>query len=443
MKRRTASETPGLTAGSNNPTIPCPRCGEAIRLTETLAAPLVATLRSQYEKKLRSQDRELAARERAMEQRAEELERSRKTLEAEVGERVQARLRQERHILEAEAARQAREQLGEELEQRARDMQARDARIGQLQEKLNSAQAAEAELLRKERELDDARRELTLQVERGIQEGLEQVRAQARSQAEEATELSLRDRDHMIRDLREQIGELKRRAEQGSQQAQGEVLELLLEEELRRRFPGDEIEPVGKGEAGADVLQHVHDESGHFCGKILWETKRTRHWQAGWLAKLRADQREAEADFAVIASRALPEGMTHFDYVEGIWITGLSCRMPVAVALRQAILELARIRRLSEGQETKVQQVYAWLTGPRFRQRVEVIVEKFADMREDLDRERRVITRQWAKREQQIRAVIDATAGMYGDLEGIAGRSLGEIEALGSGLLLTDRSSPS
>jgi hypothetical protein len=31
------------------------------------------------------------------------------------------------------------------------------------------------------------------------------------------------------------------------------------------------IEPVAKGEFGGDVLQHVRDNTGQLCGKILWE----------------------------------------------------------------------------------------------------------------------------------------------------------------------------
>lgn len=422
----------------NEPSIKCPNCGEEIKLTESLAAPLVEAVRAQYERKLKSQNKEIAEREAAIKQQADALERKRKAIDLQIAEQVQVQLKSERRATSAAEAKKARESLSEEMEQQARELQERDTRIDSLQVKLKSAQAAEAELLRKKRELEDAERELPLKIERRVQEGLDQARQTAKLETDEKWNLKLKDREHTIQQLTDQIADLKRRAEQGSQQSQGEVLELLLEDQLRSRFPQDEIEPVGKGEFGADVAQKVHDQSGLVCGKILWESKRTKTWQDPWLQKLRGDQRAAGADLAVIVSQTLPKSVRHFDLVDGIWVTSVECSLPIAVALRQALIELAGARRAGEGLETKVQQVYSYLTGPRFRQWVEVIVEKFNDMHEDLDKERKVMTKQWSKREEQIRSVIDATAHMYGDLQGIAGRSLEEIEALGGSLLLTE-----
>jgi hypothetical protein len=417
-------------------TIPCPRCGNEVKLTESLAAPLVATVRAEYEQKLRTQSAEIDSREQALQARAAKLALEQGNLEARVAAQLAERLAAERRRISAEEGERARQQVQHELDQQAATLRERDTRLLDLNARLKTAQEAEATLMRKERELDDQRRELTLQIERGVQGGLEEARAIARRQAEEALELKVKDRENQISALSKQIDELKRKAEQGSQQAQGEVLELALEQQLRVRFPLDRIEPVAKGEFGGDVLHTVRDQSGEVCGSILWELKRTRNWQEGWLSKLRSDQRAAGAELAVIVSQALPKEITHFDHLDGVWISSLSCMMPVAVSLRQALLQIAHARRAGEGQETKVQQVYGYLTGPRFKHRVETIVEKFADMQEDLNRERKMMTKQWAKRDEQIRSVIDATAGMYGDLQGIAGRSLGEIDALEDTLLL-------
>lgn len=182
----------------------------------------------------------------------------------------------------------------------------------------------------------------------------------------------------------------------------------------------------------------VRDQAGQPCGKILWEFKRTRNWSDAWLTKLRADQRTAGTDVAVIGSQALPKGISHFSQVDGIWVSSLACILPVALALRHGLVDLANLRRAGEGQDTKVQHVYEYLTGPRFQHRIEAIVENFSDMHEDLEKERKLMTKQWAKREQQIRAVIDTTSGLYGDLQGIAGRSLKEIDALEKQMLLAD-----
>jgi hypothetical protein len=238
--------------------------------------------------------------------------------------------------------------------------------------------------------------------------------------------------------MQRQIEDLKRKAEQGSQQLQGEVLELELETTLRTHFAIDGIEPVGKGEFGGDVLQRVVGPTGQACGYILWETKRTKNWADGWLAKLRADQRSAGADLAIIVSKALPKGIDTFGFIEGVWITDVSCVVPLAIALRQSLIEIAGARQIQAGQASKMELVYQYLTGPKFRHRVEAIVEKFSDMRADLDRERKAMTRLWAKRESQIQCVIESTVGMYGDLQGIAGKAFEEIEGLALPLLAAE-----
>jgi hypothetical protein len=229
--------------------------------------------------------------------------------------------------------------------------------------------------------------------------------------------------------MQRQIEDLKRRAEQGSQQLQGEVLELELEAQLRAQFPRDTIEPVPKGEHGGDVLHRVAGPLGP-CGTILWESKRTKNWSDGWLPKLRDDQRAAQAEIAILVSQALPKEVESFALVDGVWIVHPRVALPVAMTLRHSLIEVASARQAGEGQQTKMEIVYQYLTGPRFRQRVQAIVEAFSTMQEDLDKEKKVITKQWAKRAEQIDRVMQATVGMYGDLQGIAGKTLQEIEGL-------------
>src|SRR5262249_7488780 len=156
---------------------------------------------------------------------------------------------------------------------------------------------------------------------------------------------------------------------------------------------------------------------------ILWESKRTKNWSDGWLPKLRDDMRSAKADAAILVSQTRKDVET-FDLVEGVWVTSPHCAIPVAIALRHSLLELAASRQAGEGQQSKMEMIYEYLTSTRFRHRVEAIVEKFNDMQQDLDKERKTMTRLWAKREEQIRVVIESTAGMYGDLQGIAGKTI-------------------
>jgi hypothetical protein len=177
--------------------------------------------------------------------------------------------------------------------------------------------------------------------------------------------------------MQRQIEQLRRKAEQGSQQLQGEVFELELESLLRAKFPQDIIDPVAKGDFGGDALQGIVGPLGQRCGSILWELKRTKNWSDAWLPKLRDDQREAKADIALIVSNALPKGTQTFDLIEGVWVSETRCAIPLAIALRQSLIEISAARQAGEGQQTKMELVYQYLTGPGFRHRVEAIVEKF------------------------------------------------------------------
>ena len=413
------------------PTITCPNCNTEIKLNESLAAPLIAATRKQFEQQLAQKDNDIAQREQAIREKEKQLAEDKRKLDDQVNEQVAAQLKAERARITAEESKKAKLASAAELDSKARELAELQEVLKSRDEKLAEAQKAQAELIKKQRELDDAKRELELTVEKRVQGELTQVRTQAKKEAEDEQKLKLMEAEQNMAAMQKQIEDLKRRAEQGSQQLQGEVQELEIENLLRAKFPFDAIEPVPKGEFGGDVLHRVVGAGGQSGGTILWEFKRTKNWSDAWLVKLRDDQRIAKAEIAVIVSQVLPKGVETFDLVAGIWVTHPRAVLPVAAILRQSLLELALARQSSEGQQTKTEMVYQYLTGPRFRQRVEAIVEAFSSMQEDLDKERKVIMKQWAKRQEQIERVMGATVGMYGDLQGIAGKSLQEIEGLG------------
>jgi hypothetical protein len=408
------------------PTITCPKCQTEIKLTESLAGPLIAATRREYQELLARKDADIASRETALREDQENLSREKETLE----ERLAERMRQERGKIASEEAKNARLVLQNEIEDKAKQITGLHEILNERERKLAEAQSVEAEVLRKERELDDAKRELELTVEKRVREELDATREQARKDAEESLNLKMKEREKTITDMQKQIEELKRKAEQGSQQLQGEVQELELEVLLASRFPTDTVVPVPKGDFGGDVLQCVVSPLSQVSGTILWESKRTKNWSDGWLPKLRDDQRAAKAEVAVLVSQALPKGIESFDLVDGIWVAHPRAAIPVAMCLRQMLIEVSMARQASEGQRTKAEIVYQYLIGPRFRQRVEAIVESFSSMQDDLGKEKKAIMKQWAKREAQIERVVEATVGMYGDLQGIAGRSLQEVEGL-------------
>lgn len=408
------------------PTVLCPQCKIEIKLTESLAAPLLESVRRDYEQRLRQKDSDIAEREQALTERAQSLEKAKQTLEQQVAQKIAI----ERGRIVAEEARKAKLALGSELDQKIKEVKSLQDILKQNDAKLAEAQKAQADLIRKQRELDDARREFDLTIEKRVQADLSTEREKAKKEAEEELKLKVMEKDQTITAMQKQIEDLKRRAEQGSQQLQGEVQELELEALLAAKFPRDTIQPVPKGEFGGDVLHRVFGPANQICGTILWESKRTKNWSDGWLPKLREDQRSAKADIAVIISQALPKDIETFGFIDGVWVADPKVALPVAMSLRHTLIEVACLRQASEGQQTKMEMVYGYLTGPRFRQRVQAIVEAFSSMRDDLDREKKAITRQWAKREEQIDRVMNATVGMYGDLQGIAGKTLQEIEGL-------------
>jgi hypothetical protein len=416
---------------SHEPTLHCPNCNHEIRLTESLAAPLLAETRQRFQQQLASKDAEMERKTEALRLEREQLVKDREQIEDQVAKRLTA----ERAQLVATESKKAREAAAAELQ--AKEAEAAELRTTLLTNnaKLAEAQKQQAELMRQRRALEEEKRELDLTIEKRVQASIREIQIKARQEADEAARLRVAEKDQTIESMTRTIEELKRKAEQGSQQSQGEVLELELEELLRGRFPTDSIEPVGKGELGADVIQQVNGAIGQSAGIILWETKRTKAWSDGWLAKLRDDQRRSGADVALIISHALPKHIEQFDLVDGVWVAHPRCALPVAVALRQGLIDVSSSRLVQQGQQTKMEQVYHYLTGTKFRQRAEAVVEKFNDMRDDLDRERKFMGRQWAKRETQILAVVESTVGMVGDLEAIAGKAMPEITSLDMPLL--------
>lgn len=425
-----------------DPTVLCPKCGHEVPLTESLAAPMVDAIRREYEQKslaaneaLRKREQTLAAEAARVKTEAAQVADKLATQLAAEREKLQADLRAQKIRLAAEEAQKARAACAEEMETRNKELAEARALMKEREAKLAEAQRAQAALLIKQRELDDARRELELTIQKRVADLVSAEREKGKKEAEEGLSLKLREKDLQLESLHKNVEDLKRKLEQGSQQTQGEAMEMQLEDILRGRFPHDVIEPIAKGEFGGDILQRVVLPTGVACGGILWETKRTKHWSDTWLPKLRDDQRRANAEVSILVSAVLPKGVEHFDNVDQVWVVHPCVVLPVALSLRQMIIEVSCARQSQAGLETKMGMVYDYITGPRFKARVGAMVEAFRSMEKDLSDEKRAITRQWAKREQQIQKMMLATAGLFGDVQGIAGKSVEELDGLNLPLL--------
>ncbi len=405
-------------------TIHCPKCQYEIEVTEVLSAQLRSQLQKEFDADIRKKEAAIAERESQVTLAKEQLQKA----EQDIDRRVTEQLAKARQQLSDEALAKAREQVTVEI--RDKDQQLQD-----LNTKLKSAQETELILRKERRELEEQKQALELTVNRRLDEERAKIRETAKKEAADERQLKDAEKDKLIGDLRRQLEDMQRKAEQGSQQLQGEVLELALEDSLRQHFPFDEITPVPKGVHGGDVVQTVRDSTGTVCGAILWESKRTKSWSDGWLSKLREDQRSAKAHIAILISLELPKDLKHFRCIDGVWVTSRDCALHVASALRAGLLEISAAKRSVEGRNDKMEMLYAYLSGAEFRHRVEGIVEAFVTLKSDLEAEKRSTQRLWARREKQLERAVACTSGMYGELSGIIGASLPAIESLQPHLL--------
>ena len=332
-----------------------------------------------------------------------------------------------RHENETRLAALAQQAEARALADFATERQFLEAQIADERNKRQAAQQAELELRQQQAALDERAQELDLEVARRVATEKASLEQSVRRGLAQAQDLKLQDK--LIADLRRDLDAAQRRAQQGSQQNQGEVLELGVEAELGRRFPHDRIAPVPKGKRGADLIQEVCDAALGTCGRIVWETKNTRSWQPGWVAKLKNDQRAITANLAVIVSAALPEGIAEFGRVDGIWVASLRAWPALALVLREQLIQVAFAHAAADGKAEKMEELYGYLAGNQFRSRIEAIVEAFTALKGELDRERAAMTRIWAEREKQIESVVANTARLHGEMRGIIGTSLSTVPA--------------
>jgi len=376
----------------SNETIKCPKCGFLIPVSEVLTHQIKETLSA-------------------------ELEKDRKKREAQLIEK-------------------AEQKALESVKVEIKDLK---VQLAEKDKKLSESETAELTLRAKTRELENQKKSLELEVSRRIDAEREKITQEALKKADESHRFKDMEKDKKIQDLMKSLDEAKRKAEQGSTQIQGEVLELSIEDILKRAFPADDIKPVPKGIKGADVTHKVHGKGGRLCGTIVWESKRTKAWNDDWIQKLKDDQREIGAEMAVIVSESMPKGIDGFGILNGVWITQYDLVAALALALRQTLIEVEFVKASSVGKNEKMEAVYQYLSGTEFRQKIEALVETFVSMKAQLDSEKRAMEKIWKEREKHVERIVKNTVGMYGEIRGVIGASsLPEIKALELGPISED-----
>ena len=402
-------------------TILCPECGASIPLTEALTGPIEQAIRSRYEAAALTKEKKLAERFAAVERQAEELEAQKRSINEQVAEKLVSERKgiaeKERQRILAEQA-DEREALSQELEEKNK--------------KLKEANQKELELRKGQRELEEKKEAFELEAARKLDAERKKIAEEARKKASDEQLLKMREKNDLIKSMQDQIENLKRKAETGSQERQGEALEGQLEDHLRLAFPYDEFEEVKKGARGADILQTVRNSMGKKCGSILWESKNTKGFQAGWIEKLKTDQRAAGANMAVIMSVALPKEIDSFGLYGDVWVTDYKSAIGLAMALRQGLVNLKRSEMVRANQDDLKGVIYDYITSQKFAMHITAVVNAYKQMQEDLESEKRSMNRIWKKRETQIQKVIGNVTDIYGTIEGFIGsqRALPDIEPL-------------
>jgi len=354
-------------------TIKCPSCGEEIEITEALSQ----TVREDLEKEIR--------------------------------------LKLEKKI---------KEESSEEFKILQEELKLKNA-------KLDESREAELKLRQDKLKLEDEKRSFELEKQRQLDEERNKIRQQTLLEASDSHRLKDMEKDKTISDLKNALEDMQRKANQGSQQLQGEVQELDLEDYLRTTFPQDEINPVGKGVRGADVSQTVKTTLGTICGVILWESKRTKAWVDDWATKLKDDLRSSQANIPVIVSTVLPKNIsTGFGFYEGVWVTEPKYIQPLVEILRKNLIDVAREKHNGKDRGTKADMIYSYLTSDAFVQQIQNIIEVHQSMQQEIQKEKAAFEKIWKERESQAQRILVSTAGIYGSIQGVAGHTLPSVKGL-------------
>lgn len=404
-------------------TIQCPRCDETISLDETLAGPMIAQVRSEANKQVEEARKEAEQKVSALVQKEAEFATKEKELanrEASIKSAVNQAIAAERLLIEQTERENIRKELAPAIE-------AEKKKAAELASQLEVSQKAELALRQQRDDLERRAKSLDLEVARKVDDQRKAIQEQAAKDADERARLRLAEKEKTIADMQMKLEEAQRKATQGSQQMQGEVLELDFESTLRQFFPQDTVEPVKTGARGGDVLQRVLGEMGRSVGTMFWETKRAQSWGGDWAAKAKQDATEAKAEVAIIVSEVMPKGVHDFGPYEGVWVTRQAHAVVLGIALRQGIISTADARQGAEGKESKMERLYAYMIGTEFRAILEGIALPFREIHDELLAEKRTTLSRWRRQERRIERVLASVAGLQGDLTGIAGSEMPEL----------------
>ncbi|WQT51708.1 DUF2130 domain-containing protein [Helicobacter pylori] len=419
-----------------NQTIPfkCPKCQAPINVSEVLYKQIerenqnkFLAQQKEFEKEMNEKRVQYHTHLKMLEQKEEALKEREKEQQAQFDEAVKQAsalaLQDERAKIIEEARKNAFLEQQKGLELLQKELDEKSKQVQELHQK-------EAEIERLKRENNEAESRLKAENEKKLNEKLDLEREKIEKALHEKNELKFKQQEEQLEMLRNELKNAQRKAELSSQQFQGEVQELAIEEFLKQKFPLDSVEEIKKGQRGGDCIQVVHTREFQNCGKIYYESKRTKEFQKAWVEKLKSDMREIGADVGVIVSEALPKEMERMGLFEGVWVCSFEEFKGLSAVLREGVIQVSLAKKSQENKGDKVNLLYHYLTSSEFSMQVNAIIEGFEQLRADLESEKRAMARIWKSREKQIDKVFEGTINMYGSIKGIAGNAIRQVKAL-------------
>lgn len=395
--------------------IKCPKCGTEINVSEVLYHQLEDQFKHDY-----------AQKEKDFEIKKTNFEKEKEAFDEQVKKEVQNKLKSETANLEKNIRQQIENEKSDELKLLREE-------IKQKSDQVKDLNKTKAEIERLKREKEELRDQMELEKEKAISEKSQEIKAKVRKEADEENYLKIKELEKQLEDQKKLAEEMKRRAEQGSCQLQGEIQELEIERMLSELYPFDEIEEIKKGQRGADILQKVRTNQGIECGKIYYESKRTKNFDNGWLKKLRDDNLIVKADVLVIVTETMPENTDKFLLKDGVWICSFNEVKGLSLVLRHGVLQVHNVAITHQGKDSKMEMLYNYLTSQEFRGQFEAIIEGFRALQDNYHDERIKMQKIWKEREKQLEKILTNAVNFYGSLKGIAGSAIPEIKMFEAG----------
>lgn len=403
--------------------IKCPNCGTSIDVNSILSHELESEIRKKYTNYLNAEKKKHEATLAQMDKDRVALAKEKENLQASIEDGIHKKLKEERQNVES----RIRKQLSEEQSDR---MQILEKEIEDKSTKLKEYNKALAQVEQLKREKETLRDEIKLESEKEITDQINKEKIRIQKALDDKNELRIKEKDHVIQQLNTQLKDAQLKAQQGSMQIQGEVLELAIEEWLQSQFPLDTIEEIKKGVRGADCVQIVNTRVHQNCGSIYYESKRTKDFQAGWIEKFKVDMRNRNASIGVLVTEAMPKDMERMGMKDGVWVCTFDEFKGLCHVLRESVVQINNAVATQENKGDKMVMLYDYLISNEFRMQIEAIVEGFTEMQSELVRERRAMEGIWKRREKQIQKVVLNTTHMFQSVKGIAGNAIAPVRAL-------------